>query len=384
MSDVRLTVAAHRSFPGELLDGAVPNGGSGMHVASGLSDFGDAVGAAERDHSEALLMFSPGVDEVLHVLADSRRSRPDMALIVAIPGPANGNLAEALRAGAHEIVLLPAEAPSVTTAVHKAIARVGTTSAATAGSATATAPIVAVLGPKGGVGKTTVSTNLATALAATGRRVLLIDLDLQFGDVGLVLGIEPERTIHDLVTAAGNLDGGKLRGYLGTSEDGVHALLAPVRPDQAEAVTAERLAEVIEVARSEFDVVVVDTPPAFTSAAIAAIDYAQHTVVVGSLDLPGLKNMKVGLETLRLMDVPADHMTMVLNRADSKVGLNPADVKAIIGRNPDINIPSDRSVPRAVNAARPIVASDPKSRPAKALRQLSDQVAARLFPDGEE
>ena len=114
MSDVRLTVAAHRSFPGNLLDGAVPNGGSGMQVASGLSDFGDAVGAAERDRSQAMLMFSPGVDEVLGVLADSRRLRPEMALIVAIPGPANGNLAEALRAGAHEIVLLPAEAPAVT------------------------------------------------------------------------------------------------------------------------------------------------------------------------------------------------------------------------------------------------------------------------------
>ncbi|MFI5048492.1 MAG: CpaE family protein [Gaiellales bacterium] len=383
MSDVRLTVAAHRSFPGNLLDGAVPNGGSGMQVASGLSDFGDAVGAAERDRSQAMLMFSPGVDEVLDVLADSRRLRPEMALIVAIPGPANGNLAEALRAGAHEIVLLPAEAPVVSDAVHKAMARASTAPVAAAPAAVM-APIVAVLGPKGGVGKTTVSTNLATVLAATGKRVLLVDLDLQFGDVGLVLGVEPERTIYDLVTAEGNLDGGKLRGYLGTSAAGVDVLLAPVRPDQAEAVTAERLGEVIDVARAEFDVVIVDTPPAFTAAAIAAVDQAAHTVIVGSLDLPGLKNMKVGIETLRLMDVNADRMTIVLNRADSKVGLNPADVKAILGRAPDINIPSDRCVPRAVNAATPIVTSEPKSRPSKALRQLGDQVAKQLFGDGEE
>ena len=135
-------------------------------------------------------------------LPDSRRSRPEMALIVAIPGPANGNIAEALRAGAHEIVLLPAEAPAVTDAVHKAMARASTAPVAAAPAA-AMAPIVAVLGPKGGVGKTTVSTNLATVLAATGKRVLLVDLDLQFGDVGLVLGVEPERTIYDLVTAEG-------------------------------------------------------------------------------------------------------------------------------------------------------------------------------------
>jgi pilus assembly protein CpaE len=199
-----------------------------------------------------------------------------------------------------------------------------------------------------------------------------------------VLGVEPERTIYDLVTAEGNLDGGKLQGYLGTSAAGVDVLLAPVRPDQAEAVTAERLGEVIDVARAEFDVVIVDTPPAFTAAAIAAVDQAAHTVIVGSLDLPGLKNMKVGIETLRLMDVNADRMTIVLNRADSKVGLNPADVKAILGRAPDINIPSDRCVPRAVNAATPIVTSEPKSRPSKALRQLGDQVAKQLFGDGEE
>jgi pilus assembly protein CpaE len=384
MGDVRLTVAAHRSFPGNLLDGAVPNGGSGMQVATGLSDFGDAVGAAERDRSQAMLMFSPGVDEVLDVLTDSRRTRPNMALIVAIPGPANGNIAEALRAGAHEIVLLPAEAPVVTDAVHKAMARVATAPAAGTAEATALAPIVAVLGPKGGVGKTTVSTNLATVIAASGKRVLLIDLDLQFGDVGLALGVEPERTIYDLVTAAGNLDGEKLRGYLGTSGGGVNVLLAPVRPDQAEAVTAERLGEVIDVARTEFDVVIVDTPPAFTATAIAAVDQAAHSVVVGSLDLPGLKNMKVGIETLRLMDVDPDRMTIVLNRADSKVGLNPADVKAIIGRPPDVNIPSDRAVPRAVNAATPIVLAEPKSRPAKALRQLGEQVSAKVFADEEE
>ena len=107
-------------------------------------------------------------------------------------------------------------------------------------------------------------------------------------------------------------------------------------------------------------------------------------MIVGSLDLPGLKNMKVGMETLRLMDVGADRMTIVLNRADSKVSLNSADVKAILGRTPDINIPSDRSVPKAVNAATPIVLSEPKSRPAKALRQLGDQVAKKVFEDGEE
>jgi pilus assembly protein CpaE len=238
---------------------------------------------------------------------------------------------------------------------------------------------VVVLGPKGGVGKTTVSTNISTELASQGRRVLLIDLDLQFGDVGLVLGVEPDRTIYDLVTASGALDGDKLRGFLRRSSDGVEALLAPVRPDQAEAVTIANLGELLEIACKEFEVVVVDTPPAFTPTTIAAIDRASHVVMVGALDLPGMKNMKVGLETLQLMGFPRENVTVALNRSDTKVGLDASDVKQVLGRAPDIAIPSDRLIPRSVNMTRPIVMSDPKSPPAKALKGLADRLATNLL-----
>jgi pilus assembly protein CpaE len=244
---------------------------------------------------------------------------------------------------------------------------------------TAPAPLIVVLGPKGGVGKTTVATNLATQLAADGKRTLVVDLDLQFGDVGLVLGVAPDHTIHDLVTAPGKLDGEKLHGFLGHSADGVSVLLAPVRPDQADAVTAEALEELLDVAAAEFDVVVVDTPPAFTNTAIVAIDRAQHAVMVGALDLPGLKNLKVGMETLDLMRFPRERVTVVLNRADSKVGLGSGDVKEILRSAPDVAVPSDRLVPRTVNAARPIVMAEPKSSPAKAMRSLSDRISTALF-----
>jgi pilus assembly protein CpaE len=373
----RLSIAAHRDFPGNLLDGAMPNGESGLLVTSGMSDFGGALMAAERDNSEVLLAFTPTVPDVLDLLVQSRATRPDMGLVVAIPGPANGSLGEALMAGAHEIVILPAERSAVASAVQKAVARVVT--AAHSGTEVDTrSPLIVVLGPKGGVGKTTVATNLATTLAQRGRRTLVIDLDLQFGDVGLVLGVEPDLTMYDLVTAQGRLDGERLRGFVGRSADGVDVLLAPVRPDQADAVTPERLLEVLDIARSEYDAVVVDTPPAFTSTTIAAIDNAQHAVMVGTLDLAGLKNMKVGMETLDLMGFDRERIVTVLNRADSKVGLLSHDVKKVLGAMPQFEVPSDRRVPRSLNAARAIVVAEPKAPPAKALRSLGERIAEAL------
>jgi pilus assembly protein CpaE len=373
-TSTRLSIAAHRDFPGGLLDGAMPNGDSGLLVTAGMSDFGGALMAAERDNSEVLLAFTPTVPDVLDLLVQSQASRPDMGLVVAIPGPANGSLGEALKAGAHEIVILPAERSVVASAVQKAVARVATAAQAAAEIDTRS-PLVVVLGPKGGVGKTTVATNLATTLVQRGKRTLVIDLDLQFGDVGLVLGVEPDHTIHDLVAAQGRLDGDRLRGFVGRSTDGVDVLLAPVRPDQAEAVTPERVAELLDVARHEYDLVVVDTPPAFTSTTITAIDNAQHAVMVGTLDLPGLKNMKVGLETLDLMGFPPERIVTVLNRSDSKVGLLAHDVKKVLGATPQLEIPSDRRVPRSLNAARALVITEPKAPPAKALRALGDRIA---------
>ena len=131
-----------------------------------MSDFGGALMAAERDNSEVLLAFTPTVPDVLELLVHSRTTRPEMGLVVAIPGPANGSLGEALMAGAHEIVILPAERTVVAAAVQKAVARVSTRPAQTAAAIDTRSPLVVVLGPKGGVGKTTVATNLATTLAA--------------------------------------------------------------------------------------------------------------------------------------------------------------------------------------------------------------------------
>jgi pilus assembly protein CpaE len=254
-------------------------------------------------------------------------------------------------------------------ALEKAVAR---RSGAPAAGPAALASLICVLGPKGGIGKTLTSANLAVGLAIAGRRVVVVDLDLQFGDVGLSLGLEPKRTIYDLVKSGGSMDAEKVADYLTEHPSGVQVLMAPTRPDQASAVTIEFLRELYPLLRQSHDFVIVDTPPGFSPEVIASIDSSTHVCVVGMLDSLSLKNTKLGLETLELMKYDTDHIYLLLNRAHSRVGISQSDVEAVLGRSPDVFIPSDREIPRTVNEGIPIVVARPQSEPAEAFGRLTD------------
>jgi pilus assembly protein CpaE len=150
----------------------------------------------------------------------------------------------------------------------------------------------------------------------------------------------------------------------------VRALLAPVRPDQAGIVTPEFLKDVYRLLLEMHDYVIVDTPPAFTPEVIGAVDTSSEACVVSMLDSPSLKNSKLGIETLELMDYQG-RVRVALNRADSNVGITPEDVVAILGRKPDVLIPSDRNVVRSVNQGEPIALVNPRSDAARAFRVLA-------------
>jgi pilus assembly protein CpaE len=155
----------------------------------------------------------------------------------------------------------------------------------------------------------------------------------------------------------------------------VRALLSPARPDQGGVVTAEFLKDVYPLLRQMHDVVIVDTPPGFTPEVIAAIDLSTEVCMVAMLDSLSLKNTKLGLETLELMDYQGS-VRLVLNRADSSVGITPEDVVAIMGRAPDVLVPSDRNITRAINQGEAIVAAAPKSEAARAFKALAAPYAA--------
>jgi pilus assembly protein CpaE len=201
---------------------------------------------------------------------------------------------------------------------------------------------------------------------------VLVDLDLQFGDVGLALGLRPDKTIYDLARSGGSLDEDKLDAYLVRHPSGLRVLLAPTRPDQASAVTVDFLRDVFTTIRSMSDYVIVDTPPGFTPEVIAAIDASSDVCIVGMLDSLSLKNTKLGLETLELMGYDPDRIRLLLNRADSRVGISQDEVAAIVGRVPDVLVPSDRDIPRMLNEGMPIVSAKSDSEAAQAFRSLGN------------
>ena len=313
---------------------------------------------------------SSSSDPAVRAIEGAVRERPGRPVVVLYAGTPNGFMERAFEAGAEDLIMLPQAPGQLRFALEKAVARRRGVTSATA------APMITVLGPKGGTGKTLTSSNLAVALAIAGSSPVLVDLDLQFGDITLSLGMSPERTVYDLAKSGGTLDADKLDGYLMTHSSGVRVLAAPTRPDHASTVSISFLRDVYAVLRSSFDYVIVDTPPGFTPEVIASIDSSTDICMVGMLDSLSLKNTKLGLETLELMGYDRNRIKLVLNRADSKVGISKDDVAAIVGRSPDITVPSDREVPRAVNEGNPVALYSPRSEVAAAFRSLATQYAA--------
>jgi pilus assembly protein CpaE len=205
---------------------------------------------------------------------------------------------------------------------------------------------------------------------------VLVDLDLQFGDLALSLGLAPQATIADLAMTGGPLDLNKVEGYLAEHSSGMRILMAPTRPDQASKVHIDFLRDLYAVLRRSYEYVIIDTPPGFTPEVISTIDASTHVCMVGMLDALSLKNTKLGLETLELMGYDAHQVRLVLNRADSSVGITHNDVLSILGRPPDVLVPSHRDITRSVNDGNPMVIAHRRSEATKAFQALAKTYAS--------
>jgi pilus assembly protein CpaE len=365
---IKTLVALDDGVDADVVRAALPENHAEIQVVGLVQGLDETWRILQETTTDLLVIGCRGYsDRALFLVDAASKQRQDRPVVILSEGPANGFVRRLFEAGADDIVLLPESPDQVRFALQKAIARKQGSAVATG---VALGPMICVLGPKGGSGKTVTSTNLTVGLANKGYSAVLVDLDLQFGDAGLALGVAPDRTIYDLAKSGGSVDADKIDAYLARHDSGARLLLAPTRPDHATAITVDFLRDVYASLRRTFDYVVVDTPPGFTPEVIASIDSSSHLCLVGMLDSLSLKNTKLGLETLDLMGYDREQVCLVLNRADSRVGIEHDDVTAVIGRAPDVMVPSDREIARSINEGTPIVLAHERSEAARAFQEL--------------
>jgi pilus assembly protein CpaE len=315
--------------------------------------------------------------EALGLAGRLQQGAPDVSVLLVRRHESGELLREALRVGVKDVLPSASDEATVRAAAARALeiaralrGRLTGGAPTEAGEQRAPGKVVTVFSSKGGCGKTFLATNLAVALASGGAEVALVDLDLHFGDVAIMLQLFPSHTIHDAAQTS-QLDPLSLKSFLTHHESGIWALVAPTEPTVADTISAGAVATILKLLRDAFAYVVIDTPAAFSEPVLAAFDESDLIVMLATLDVPSVKNLKLAMQTMELLHYPRNRIRTVINRADSKVGLRLPDVEKVLGSRVDVTIPSSRAVPLSVNKGHPILLEEPKAAVAQAVRRVA-------------
>lgn len=346
--------------------------GADSEIVGSLDELKRLLGTKADEYA---VVLGPAVDlEAAASLADTLRvTRPATSVILLRRRVDTSVLAEALRSGMREVVE-ERDMTGLGDAVKRArqVHRALTGSGGSTGSEGPSGKLITVFSPKGGVGKTTLAVNLGIALAAKDqKKVCLVDLDLGFGDIAITLQLFPARTIADAVPMEYDLDFAALEPLLTPHRNGIVALVAPVQPDAKDSIPPSLVSKILQILKQHFDYVIVDTSPAFDEHVLQAFDETEDLLLVATLDVPTLKNVKIAAETLDLLNFPKARRRLVLNRADDKVGLSPDKVESTLDMKIQASIPTSPEVANATNSGEPIMSSNPKHVVSQAVDQLA-------------
>ena len=332
----------------------------------------------DSDPAEVLVVIGPdaATHEALAFSAELRLDRPAVGVVWARDHVDVELLTLALQSGVREVV--PAGDHAALAAAcqrsRDVSRRMLTAAPAEDDQSARDGRIITVFAAKGGCGKTTLSVNLGVVLARDlGRKVCVVDLDLAFGDVAISVLLDPARTIVDALPMAGHLDVTGAVSLLTTYRQGLAMLLAPVTPGDAEKIPASLVGELLGVLRTMFDYVVVDTPAQFSEHVLTAMDASAHHVLLTTPDVPALKNLRVTLDMLDLLSYPRGIRSVVLNRADSKVGLSVEHVERVVRCPISAHVPSSRAVPVSINKGTPITLDNPAHPVSQAIIRFAQQ-----------
>lgn len=326
------------------------------------------------------------LETALDLAREHRTSQPALGFVLLRNRLEVGMLSAALQAGMREVVAAD-DATELLAAAQRSLSLSSAIGGAMNAPMNSSAPdkrgrMVLVFSAKGGCGKTTVSTNLAQALAQdTSKSVCLVDFDLQFGDVAIALQIEPTKTISDAIRiqqaqVGKTVDAQDIASLVTSYRPNLDVLLAPLNPSDVEFVTPNLAHGILTALRQRYDFVVIDAPPAFTEVILRAFDIADQYLLLTTLDTPSLKNLKVTLDTLTELGLPTSKWKVVVNRSTARAGVSIADVEKATGQPVYAAIPASDVVPNTTNRGQTVVSAQPRHRVAKAIRAIAADIAS--------
>jgi pilus assembly protein CpaE len=374
----------------------------GIDVAGGAGSGEEAIQMAMEIRPDVVVMDinMPGMDGVAAAEIISQRLPNSPIIMMSVHGEAE-QLKRSLTAGAREFLVKPFSADEFSTTIRRVYEKelIRRQQVEAAMPAVPTGPqldaadlgehqIIGVFSPKGGAGRTTIATNLALALhRETGGRVCLVDANLQFGDVGVLLNLNPKnRSMLDAVET-GEPDADITNSVVIDHSTGIRVLLAPPSPEGADLVTPAYLRKMVDHLRETHDFVVVDLPSALNDHSLAIMDAADQIVVLTALEITTIKNVRLFLEVADQLEYDRSKIRLVVNRSDSAQGIRIADVEASIRRSIDGTIVSDgRLAVLAVNRGVPFVVSHPEGALSRDITKLArtlagDAIAAKDKPN---
>jgi pilus assembly protein CpaE len=334
-----------------------------------------------------VLLIGPGAQPAESLSLAARLDVQCPGISVVMVGPSSAELWQAaMRAGVRDLLPLTVEEADLRAAIDRA-------SAAAAGrrrvlrpvteTARYTGRVITIASPKGGVGKTTVSTNLAIGLTnAAPQSTVLVDLDVQFGDVASALGLAPEYGLPDVVAGPAREDTMVLKTFLTQHPSGLYAVCGAESPAAGDTVSADDVSALLASLAREFRYVVVDTAPGLSEQTLAALDRATDVIMLTSMDVPGVRGLRKELDVLRELSMIPAGRHVVMNFADPKGGLSIRDVETTIGVGVDVVLPRSKAVPTSTNQGVPLLQSGKRDPMAKELRRLVARFAATPIKAG--
>ena len=339
-------------------------------------DPAELFGALDQGQLEVLILGPEvPVEDAMRLATVLNVQVPELSvLLVAEPQP--DFILQAMRSGIRDIMSPTADMAEIRITLERACqsfaTRLRTSEPKPSGAPKGL--VIGVFSPKGGVGKTTIATNIAVGLGKIApMSVVIVDLDLQFGDVASGLYLNPEHTVTDAVTPSASQDSLVLKAFLTVHPASIYALCAPKTPEEADEVTPDQIARLLEQLAEEFQYVVVDTAPGLPEIGLAALEQCTDAVWVSAMDVPSVRGLRSGLDILRRLNLLPETRHVVLNMADSKSGLSVQDVESTVGAPVDVSIPRSKAVALSTNRGIPVLQEGAKDPAIKGLNHLVER-----------